>query len=160
STLIAFRGSDRRRLLAPLATTVTFLGVLGIQLGTARVDLRTVKADIREEALPVLEVKWNSHSRLAMVDYYDPAREWTPPFLSWGLSDRYHGWLPKQYLITIDGASETPVTNLGPDLGKHEYLAWDITSLPYHLRKGAKSLVIGAGGGRDLLTALWFGSRD
>jgi spermidine synthase len=39
-------------------------------------------------------------------------------------------------------------------------LAWDITSLPYHLHCGAKTLIIGSGGGRDVLTALWFGSKD
>ena len=130
------------------------------QFTSSRVDVRTVKLSVREEERPILEVKWNSHSRLAVLDYFDPKENSFYPFLSWGLSEEYHGWLPRQLLITIDGASETPITELKEDITAHEYLAWDVTSLPYHLHHGAKTLVIGSGGGRDLLTALWFQSKD
>ena len=152
-------GSGRRIGLAVVAACV--LGaMLFMQMTTSRVDLRTVKLSLREEHRKIIDVKWNSHSRLAVLDYFNPDDPSGYPFLSWGLSDRYKGWLPRQYLITIDGASETPITELGPDIKRHEYLAWDVTSLPYHLRPGAKTLVIGAGGGRDLLTSLYFGSKD
>jgi hypothetical protein len=160
AAVLAARGGFTSRSVLAVATSVVVLTILCVQVRTARVDLRTVKMDLREESLGVLEVKWNSHSRLAMVDYFNPAEPKSWPFLAWGLSDHYKGWLPRQYLITIDGASETPVAALGEDLRKHEYLAWDVTSLPYHLRKGGKTLVIGSGGGRDVLTALWFGSQD
>lgn len=160
SALLALPSRSRSRQVVALGTAVAFLGILVVQVQTARVDLRTVKATLREEMLPILEVKWNSHSRLAMVDYFNPDDPRGVLPLMWGLSDHYQGKLPRQYLITIDGASETPVTALPDGIRAHEYLAWDITSLPYHLRPGAKTLVIGAGGGRDLLTALWFGSQD
>ncbi|MBI3268304.1 MAG: hypothetical protein HYZ53_04725 [Planctomycetes bacterium] len=143
-----------------LATVVLFAAALVARHAGVRMEVRTVKLNEREEDLPVLEVKWNAHSRLALLDYYDPARPSAYSFLSWGLSARFDGWLPRQYLVTIDGASETPITRFGSDLHAHEYLAWDITALPHHLRPGAKTLVLGAGGGRDVLTALWFGSKD
>jgi hypothetical protein len=160
SAWLGLRLGARDRWVAAAATVVVFLGILAVPLRNARVDLRTVKMDEREEALPILETKWNSHSRLAMVDYFEPDNPRGVPFLAWGLSDEYRGWLPRQYLITIDGGSETPIAELRDDLKKHEYVAWDITSLAYQLRPGAKALVIGAGGGRDVLTALWFGSAD
>jgi hypothetical protein len=160
SALLALGAQARQRSIWPLATVAVFLAVMGLQTWSGKLDLRTVKVGAREEMRPVLEVKWNSHSRLAMLDYFDPSKKSIVPFLAWGLSDRYQGWLPRQYLITIDGASETPVTELQGDIRDHEYLAWDITSLPYHLRPGGKTLVVGAGGGRDLLTALWFGSKE
>jgi spermidine synthase len=160
SAVFALRVGARRQLVAPLAIALLFLGVLVVQTQSGKIDLRTIKAGEREEMWAVREVKWNSHSRLAMLDYYDPSEESDTLFLAWGLSDRYKGPLPRQYLVTIDGASETPVTELKGDIRDHEYLAWDITSLPYHLRPESKNLVIGAGGGRDLLTALRFGSKD
>ncbi|MEK6237622.1 MAG: hypothetical protein N2C14_23185, partial [Planctomycetales bacterium] len=148
-----------RKAIAGLTTLVFGVGFLfHVAQGT---DLRTVKLSLREEEHETLQVKWNSHSRLAVLDYYDPDKKSRYPFLSWGLSSRYEGWLPRQYLITIDGASETPITEMkGEDVSKHEYLGWDVTSLPYHLRPKPKALVIGAGGGRDVLTAYYFGSED
>ena len=143
-----------------LLTVLVFAGALGAHMSRTRVDVRSIKLSLREEMRAILEIKWNSYSRLALLDYFDPERRTVFPFLAWGLSDRYTGWLPRQYLITIDGASETPITEVKENLAAHEYLAYDITAVPYHLRRGGKTLIIGAGGGRDVLTALWFGSRD
>ena len=60
--------------------------------------------------------------------------------------------------IAIDGEAGTPITQWD---GRRRSLGWteyDVTSLPYHLRRG-EAAVIGVGGGRDLLTALWGRSR-
>jgi len=151
---------SRFRRAVAFATVFVLAGSLVFHAARTQVDVRTVKLSTREERHRILDLKWNSYSRLALLDYFDPSRKTVSPFLAWGLSNRYTGWLPRQYLITIDGASETPMTELKEDIAAHEYLAYDITALPYHLRRGAKALIIGAGGGRDVLTALWFGSQD
>ena len=47
--------------------------------------------------------------------------------------------------------------------GKVESLEWteyDVTSLPYHLRREGDVAVIGVGGGRDVLTALYSRARS
>ena len=62
--------------------------------------------------------------------------------------------------IVIDGEASTVLTEWD---GNREALDWprfDVTSLPYHLRPGGKAAVIGVGGGRDILTALWAGSSE
>ena len=62
--------------------------------------------------------------------------------------------------MRIDGAAGTDMTRWD---GRPESLQWvehDVTALPYHLRKGGDNAVIGVGGGRDVLTALWAGSRS
>ena len=62
--------------------------------------------------------------------------------------------------MRIDGEAATMLTRWD---GTAESLAWarnDITALPYHLRKGGHNAVIGVGGGRDILTALWGGSES
>src|SRR5262249_8978903 len=40
-----------------------------------------------------------------------------------------------------------------------EWVGFDVTSIPYHLRRGGTVGVIGVGGGRDILAALWARSR-
>lgn len=60
----------------------------------------------------------------------------------------------------IDGGAGTSMTHWD---GRHESLAWtqyDVTSLAYHLRPGGHVGIIGVGGGRDVLTALWFGAKS
>jgi len=160
SAVLAVRAGLRSRGAMAVVTALAFSGLVGRQLTSTGLDVRTVKLSAREVDRPVLESKWNSHSRLAVLDYFDPEESSPYPFLSWGLSDAYEGWLPRQYLFTIDGASETPLTELKEEISEHAYLSWDVSSMPYHLRRGAKTLVIGAGGGRDIMTSLWFGSKD
>ena len=158
AVVAAWRTPSWSRRGIALSYLLVFAFGLGFQASRTQVDVRSVKLSLREERHAILDIKWNSHSRLALLDYFDPARPSMFPFLAWGLSDRYTGPLPRQYLITIDGASETPITEVKGDVAAHGYLAYDITAVPYHLRRGANVLIIGAGGGRDVLTALWFGS--
>ena len=63
--------------------------------------------------------------------------------------------------MAIDGMAATVMTKW--DGESRDALVWtsyDVSSLPYHLRQGGKAAVIGVGGGRDLLTALWAQSRS
>ena len=46
------------------------------------------------------------------------------------------------------------------DFGAVEHLKYDVTNIAYYLRSGHDALVIGAGGGRDVLSALAFGARS
>lgn len=160
SLVQAWRADDRRGVRMGAFVALAFLGLIGVKAATSTVDVHTVKLSLREELGTILESKWNSHSRLAVLDYYHPDGRDGAEFLAWGLSDRYTKRLPHQYLITIDGGSETPIAELKGELKEHDYLEWDVTSIPYHVRPEAKTLVIGAGGGRDLLTSLYFGSQD
>ena len=60
--------------------------------------------------------------------------------------------------IVIDGEAATVLTEWNGDRGNLDWPRFDVTSLPYHLRPGGTAAVIGVGGGRDILTALWAGS--
>ncbi len=62
--------------------------------------------------------------------------------------------------MVIDGAALTVMTRWDGDVGSLDWIQHDVTSMPYHLRPGGKVAVIGVGGGRDLLTALWGRSRE
>jgi hypothetical protein len=60
----------------------------------------------------------------------------------------------------IDGCAGTVLTTWDGDPGSLAWVQHDVTALPYHLRRGGDVAVIGVGGGRDLLTALWARSRS
>ncbi len=60
--------------------------------------------------------------------------------------------------IVIDGEASTVLTEWDGDRSNLDWPRFDVTALPYHLRPGGSAAVIGVGGGRDILTALWAGS--
>jgi SAM-dependent methyltransferase len=62
--------------------------------------------------------------------------------------------------MVIDGDAATFMTRWNGSRRAIEWIGYDVTSLPYHLRKGGDAAVIGVGGGRDVLTALWGESRS
>jgi hypothetical protein len=62
--------------------------------------------------------------------------------------------------LTIDGEATTVMTGWDGADESLEWIGYDVTALPYHARRGGDVAVIGVGGGRDLLTALWARSRS
>lgn len=62
--------------------------------------------------------------------------------------------------MTIDGLAGTSMTAWDQRRESLDWIAHDVTSLAYHLRRGTDVAVIGVGGGRDLLSALWSRARS
>ena len=62
----------------------------------------------------------------------------------------------RQLHLTIDASASTEITRFDGDLRDLEFLKYDIINLPHYLRQDADVLVVGVGGGRDLLSALVF----
>ena len=75
--------------------------------------------------------------------------------LNFGLdAESEHADLPKQKAIFIDADAPSPISRFTGDLDELEYLDFTTMSLPYHIRQPAKLLVVGAGGGTDVLLGL------
>jgi len=62
--------------------------------------------------------------------------------------------------MNIDGSAGSTMYRFDGDLSQLEFLQYDITNLAYSIRKSGRAAVIGVGGGRDLLSAAYFGFRD
>ncbi len=62
--------------------------------------------------------------------------------------------------MTIDGYAGTGMTQWNGDINLSDWIGYDVTAIGYHIRKGGDAAIIGVGGGRDLLTALWARSRS
>jgi predicted membrane-bound spermidine synthase len=136
-----------------LTTSLAVFAVLngwlaGMQIAPLR--LLWVKGEIEP---PLLYEKWNSFSRIRVMG--DPAVP-EPPF-GWGLSRACDqtGELV-QLGVDIDAGAATVLTEFNGQLAPLEYLKCDVTNLAHYIRPDADVLVVGVGGGRDVLSALVF----
>jgi hypothetical protein len=128
-------GNFRRRAIAVLAALL--LVVLMVVNG--RVHLLDVRVAKGEKLPPEKFVAWNSFSRVGVTTN----RGYTS--------------------IVIDADAATALADKDWDhltAKEHRDLSHDGPGFPYYLRPGAKTLVIGAGGGYDVARALASGSRN
>lgn len=105
---------------------------------------------------PIYE-KWNSFSRVVVEG--DPNATYEPFF--WGVSPTYrvHAMV-KQLSVRIDAGAQTVMTRYDGDFRNLDYLKYDITNVAHYFRPDSQVMVIGAGGGRDILAALAFGQKS
>jgi hypothetical protein len=151
-------GGASRRLLAASVATALLLGVFAavhtVMVREQRPWFRIIRAKGRPVYRPLYE-KWNSFSRVT-IQGPDTAR--AP--IGWGMSSAWRSdRLVRQMYLIIDAMAGTVLTELDGDVSKLDYLKYDITNAAHHFRRDARVLVIGTGGGRDILSALVFGQK-
>lgn len=106
----------------------------------------------RIENVPLYE-KWNAFSRVTIVGNPE---DWKSPFTQ-GLSDTYQELRKVHSLnILIDANAATSLLNYHHKPKEIDYLKYDITGFAHYLKSNAKVLIVGVGGGRDVLTGLAF----
>ena len=144
-----------RRGLAALLATVVLLAAAAVNarapkpLGVIYPKSRGLWFD--EQKIDFSE--WNAHSNVIV------RAPGTGPAFLWGPGANAPTTPVRAALAAIDGDAGTVITNWD---GKRESLDWvsyDVTSVPYRLRSGSVG-VIGVGGGRDILTAIWAGNTS
>jgi len=114
------------------------------------IRLKWIKGGL--EPVSILE-KWNSFSRVRI--WGDPTTPIKP--FGWGISNTYPEDKKTNYvMIDIDSNAATPISAFNGDFEKVDYLKYDIVNLAHYLRPNADVLVVGTGGGRDILSALVF----
>jgi len=112
--------------------------------------LRPLWVKAQFEARPLYE-KWNSFSRIAVSGNPE---ELTEP-LDWGLSPTYSkDRRVRELHMDMDAYFATLIPHFSGDFKDVDYLKYDLTNLVYFLRSNARVLIIGMGGGRDVLSAL------
>jgi len=74
--------------------------------------------------------------------------------------NRKQGPLPKQVGLFFDGGSQSVVNQFDGDFEPFSYLDNVTSALPYHLLEKPNVLVIGAGGGTDVLNALYHKAKE
>lgn len=95
-------------------------------------------------------------SVLTVVDS-DQIRE-TPGQVSFSYPWSEQGGLPAQMGLYFDGGGMSPIARFDGNTEKFAYLDYTTPALAYHLGNYPETLVIGAGGGTDVLAALYHGA--
>lgn len=91
------------------------------------------------ENAEIISTEWNSFSRTDVIRLPE---------------------IPDYMVVTIDGAANAPMMKYNGDLSGLEKYKKETEFLPFSMGKNDKSLIIGPGGGRDILYALAAGSKD
>ena len=94
--------------------------------------------------------RWNTYSRVRVTPYGN-----STPF-GWGLA-RAGDEIEQNYL-DIDADASTVITRFDGDLSKLAYLKDDVINAAYLVQPPADVAVVGVGGGRDILSGLYFGA--
>ena len=105
----------------------------------------------REDGI-VLE-QWTPTARLSVFTNVFWRKKPSTAF-GWGMGTRFLPYSLQQLWLEQDGSTGTPITRLDRPLSAFSHLMYDVTSVAYQWRPPRNVCVIGAGGGRDVLTAL------
>ncbi|WP_298378270.1 hypothetical protein [uncultured Bradyrhizobium sp.] len=97
--------------------------------------------------------RWNTYSRIRVTDL-----GLSIPF-GWSFS-RTPDVRIEQLYLDIDADAATPITRFSGDLTKVSYLKDDVINAPYLVQQRPGDVaVVGVGGGRDILSGLYFGAQ-
>ncbi len=146
---VCFAGKNARGRASAVGLAVLAVPVAAQLAGAQPFDIRDTKG---HEGDRVLFSKWNSFSRIGV---YDRAHG------DWSLSPNFTGQRGESRFMDIDSAASTPILKGTGRLEDAAYLRYELTALAYQLLErpgGFSALVIGPGGGRDLVSALVFGA--
>ena len=104
------------------------------------------------EQVGTLFERWNTYSRVRVT----ALGEGTPT--GWGFAHKPETKI-EQNRLDIDADAATGITRNDGDLGKLSYLKDDVINGAYLVQPAADVAVVGVGGGRDVLSGLFFGAR-
>jgi spermidine synthase len=144
---VLFAPAAIRSRFAGIGAAVMAVALAGQLSGIAVFDVVVTKG---HQGDTVLFSKWNSFSRIGVYKRTHG---------DWSLSPKYTGPLPDTRYMDIDSAASTPILHIEPGFTNVQYLRYELTAVAYQLQKpGFSALIIGPGGGRDLVSALVFGA--
>jgi spermidine synthase len=144
---VLFASPAGRIRVATIGGAIMAVALAGQLTGVAAFDIGDAKGHVGDRAL---FAKWNSFSRIGV---YERTHD------NWSLSPAFKGTVPHTRYMDIDAAASTPILQAAPDLSNVQYLKYELTAVAYRLKTpGFSALVIGPGGGRDLVSALVFGA--
>lgn len=137
------RSISRLAIAAPLALLLTapFTNLFEIRVAKG-VSLARVRPEYN---------RWNSFSMVTVLPQAG--------FRGWAPSNRYTGPIPEQKALVIDMNAMTVLTKLSGAPSELAHLSFDLSAFVYRVRpKPERACVLGAGAGRDVLSALGAGA--
>lgn len=143
-------GDGRRRWLRPLLAALLLVALLAGNLAFDFAGIRFVRGRYEPG---LLWSAWNSFSRVAV--YPSRGEELRQ---AWGLSRTYRGPIPQQLGMVVDDTGYTTLYRWPGEEGLG-YFRDNVIALAWRLKEAPVGLVIGPGGGKDVLAALASGAQ-
>ena len=138
-----FSISHKKFLLTIFILALLVTGLLISNTKTPFLDIQKAKGFSQKH---IKTSEWNSLSRVAVF-------ELGAPFYGWALSQTWTDPVVDNLGMDIDANAFSPIVKFSDS--RKESLLYDVTALPFHIKTG-DVLIIGSGGGRDIVTALFF----
>ncbi len=153
--LFAYSNGQKTFLKVLVALSLAFATLIGVN---AKLDLTRINFARGQREPNMLSVKWNSFSRVAVYPMNSEDME-----QAWGISRTYAdrgGIYPMQHGMVVNDTGYTVLYSYPESEEEFEYFRNNVIALPYYPKENPKTLIIGPGGGKDVLTALALGSKD
>src|SRR6266542_4113695 len=129
--------------------------VLASLVAREPLHLRVAKSYVEPDNL--LYVKWTPTARITIHPSIFYVKDPSAGF-GWGMGWNYEPKPLPQLWIEQDASAGRPITHLKTTPAALSHLFFDVTSIGYQLRTPRRVCIVGAGGGRDILTALKAGA--
>jgi spermidine synthase len=152
--LVVRDSGDIRSLRLSAAVALTLAAAAGVHTGldvSGKSHLGVFWAKGTEQKGTLFE-RWNTYSRVRVTAMGEAA-----PF-GWGFA-RSHDTKIDQKRLDIDADAGTIITRYDGNIEKLSYLKDDVINAAYLVQPPTVVAVVGVGGGRDILSALYFGAR-
>ncbi len=152
--LVVRDSGDIRSLRLSGAVALTLAAAAGVHTGldvSGKSHLGVFWAKGAEQKGTLFE-RWNTYSRVRVTAMGEAA-----PF-GWGFA-RTHDTKIEQKRLDIDADAGTIITRYDGNIDKLSYLKDDVINAAYLVQPATDVAVVGVGGGRDILSALYFGAR-
>lgn len=153
--LLAPRGPGRVRAIAVVALALGLVPWLGI----TPPRMSEYKDLVYALQAPDAEVVAERHGPLAQLTAVDSEQIRLTPGQIAGYPWEELGPIPRQIGLYFDGGGASPIGRFNGDLGAYRYLDYTTGALAYRLTDARRTLIIGAGGGVDVLGALAQGAE-
>lgn len=153
---LAFTGIRNRKTMVAAFWVVVLLALLPFSTPLFPIRISPYKnlmTALRYPGARLIDTRWNAFSRVDIVE--SGLARYAP-----GLSLEYEGQIPGQIGVIVDGDNLEAITRYDGDPSSSTFTEALPAALPYRLRARPSVLVVDAGGGLDVLTALHYGPSD
>ncbi|MET0969653.1 MAG: hypothetical protein ABWY18_10665, partial [Tardiphaga sp.] len=152
--MVARHGGDRESLRLSCIVALVLAAIATVHTGLAlsgKDHIGVVWAKGVPQTGTLFE-RWNTYSRVRVMGLGEG-----PP-LGWGYAHPQQATID-QHRLDIDADAATVITRFNGDLSKLSYLQDDVINAAYLVQKPGDVAVVGVGGGRDILSGLYFGAK-
>lgn len=153
----SYKTGDKKLKIAALAVSILTASYVGYNAYLAAQDKPVISLSwskgVKEKL--VLFEKWNCFSRIRVFG--------EPEALRKPLEFGYSRLLPevriRQLWLDMDGCAAAILYRFTGNLKEFDFFKYDISNFAYAVIKGGNALVIGVGGGKDILAAMALGEK-